>query len=136
MTSRSTALAHTDWSTDTPGTSVYELKNTTTNDDDCSTRFDGEAVHTPTPSRPGSPRLAQGEAPDGGRQAWLVLLGAFSLTFIYCGLPYGYGVFQAAFSKTDLAPTPILVILGSIPLFVLAVCCIRSFCFVPFCMYV
>lgn len=65
-------------------------------------------------------------APDGGLRAWLVLCGAFVLTFFYGGYTYSFGIFQAAFEKRDLASTPILVILGSIPVFFLAITAIRA----------
>lgn len=122
MTSRSTAVDHPEWNTDSPLASSFELKSTTTG---------GETVDTPSPSRPGSPnsyyRNGMGlPAPDGGKQAWFVLAGAFCITLMYGGLPYGYGIFQAALSKTNLASTPILVILGSIPLFIMALTAIRE----------
>lgn len=66
----------------------------------------------------------QETTPDGGRYAWLVLVGAFCLTLVYCGFNFAFGVFQAELQRSDI-PTALVSLLGSLPLFVLAIVAIR-----------
>lgn len=132
MASRSSALPNTNWNLDSEATTdSLELKEQTLIVADDGTAQD----HVPTLTQP--PALSRPPsfdddatraltAPDGGKEAWLVLVGAFTLTFFYCGFNYSFGVFQAVFEKQDLASTPVLVILGSIPIAVLAIVAIRA----------
>ncbi|KAL8734405.1 MAG: hypothetical protein Q9181_003226 [Wetmoreana brouardii] len=67
------------------------------------------------------PSTAQTKAPDGGLQAWLVVLGGFLTYFATFGLLNSFGIFQVYYQESILRGTSASTIswMGSIQLFLL-----------------
>ncbi|KLT43663.1 MFS general substrate transporter [Cutaneotrichosporon oleaginosum] len=59
-------------------------------------------------------RLLAEDAPDGGRQAWLIVACCTMLCFWFVGTTYSWGVLQGALVAERLAPASTLAFVGSI----------------------
>lgn len=72
-------------------------------------------------ARPAAGESIYHPAPDGGRQAWLVVLGTSLAFFSSWGVLNAYGAFQAYYSTGLLksAPTSTITLIGSMQLFVI-----------------
>jgi hypothetical protein len=65
-------------------------------------------------------RAADLAVPDGGRQAWLVVLGCSVVTWWFSGTAYAWGIMQAALVETGVGAPSTLAFVGSLAMSLIA----------------